>query len=371
MGNPKRARSDARPSVLGPSMLRAVTLAIALCLLAAAPAGAAVPRDWLGVMVDGPVIEGGEEYAGEWPLMARSGVRGARVGFYWTQGQRLGPGAVDFGVYDAPVLAAAREGITVLPVVFSTPRWARTNPDDPASPPRDPADFANFLTALVGRYGPAGSLWAEHPEITPRPIRAWQLWNEPNLRGYWSEQPFAEGYVALLKAGRAALKAADPGSRAVLAGLPNGWEPLRLIYRAGGRSAFDIAAIHPYTARPDRVPRFLREARRVMRRFGDRRKPLWVTELSWPASQGRMHDPIGIATTERGQARRLARGLSALARARRSLRIGKVFWYTWLSAESTESVFAWCGLRRVRADGSVVSARALRAYRRTAARLRR
>lgn len=352
-------------------MLRTTTLAVLLLLALAAPAGAAVPRDWLGVAVDGPVIEEGDAYAGEWPLMARTGVGAARVAFYWTQGQRLGPGAVDFAPYDPVVLAAAREGITVLPVVFSTPRWARADPEDAAAPPRDPADYAAFLSALVGRYGPAGSLWSEHPELAPRPIRAWQLWNEPNLRGYWSQQPFAERYVALLKAARAALKAADPGAKAILAGLPNGWAALRQIYRAGGRRAFDAAAIHPYTARPESVPRFVREARRVMRRFGDRRKPLWVTELSWPAAKGRMRDPIGIATSERGQARRLARGLSALARNRKRLRIARVFWYTWLSAESTQSVFAWSGLRRLRQDGTVVSARSLRAYRRAARRLSR
>jgi hypothetical protein len=352
-------------------MLRSFALAILLTLAAAAPAAAAVPRDWLGVMVDGPVTAGGEGYAREWRLMARSGVAGARVSFYWSASQPLGPGAVDLAAYDAIVLAAARERITVLPVVFSAPPWARTVPEDPASPPRDPADYANFLTALVERYGPDGTLWAEHPEVKPRPIHAWQLWNEPNLRIYWSQQPFAEDYVALLTAARAALKAADPRARAVLAGLPNGWDALRQIYRAGGRRSFDIVAIHPYTARPSNVPRFLRAARRVMRRFGDRRKPLWVTELSWPAAKGRMHDPIGIATTESGQARRLARGLSALARARRSLRIGRVFWYTWLSEESTDSVFRWSGLRRLRADGTVVNAKSLRAYRRSAKRLRR
>jgi hypothetical protein len=350
-------------------MLRTTTLTILLCLAMAAPASAAVPHDWLGTAVDGPVIEEGELHAGEWPLMARSGVATVRTAFYWTQGQRLGPGAVDFAPYDPVVLSAAREGIGVLPVVFATPAWARSDADDPASPPRDPADYAAFLSALVGRYGPQGTLWAEHPEIEAVPIRAWQLWNEPNLRGYWSQQPFAPGYVALLESARAALKAADPGARAVLAGLPNGWAALRQIYRAGGRHAFDVAAIHPYTARPESVPRFLREARRVMRRFGDRRKPLWVTELSWPAAKGKMDDPIGIATDERGQARRLARGLSLLARFRKPLKLRRVYWYTWMSAESTESVFAWSGLRRLRQDGTVVSARSLRAFRRAAERL--
>lgn len=351
-------------------MRRLTTLAILFCLVAAAPAAAAVPRGWLGVTVDGPVIESGPAYAREWPMMARNGVSTVRIAFYWSQGQPVGPGTVEFAAYDAAVLAAARERIGVLPVVFGTPEWARLVPGDAASPPRDPADYARFLTALAGRYGPRGSLWAEHPEVAPRPIRAWQMWNEPNLKGFWSVQPFATAYVALIKAASSALKVADPGSRAILAGLPNGWAPLREIYEAGGGQAFDAAAIHPYTARPDRVPRFLREARRVMRRFGDRRKPLWVTEMSWPAAKGRAHDPIGIATTDRGQARRLTLGLTALARAHRTLRVARVYWYTWLSVESKDSVFAWSGLRRLRGDGRVVSAPALKAFRKTARRLR-
>jgi hypothetical protein len=40
-----------------------------------------------------------------------------------------------------------------------------------------------------------------------------------------------------------------------------------------------------------------------------------------------------------------------------------------MSAESTQSVFAWSGLRRLRQDGTVASARSLRAFRRAADRL--
>jgi hypothetical protein len=351
-------------------MARIVVLALTFVVLAAAPAGAAVPRDWLGVAADGPLIEAPGAHAGEWPRIADSGVASVRIAFYWREAQPLGPGAVDFGAYDAPVLAAARNGLRVFPVVLGAPPWARTDPGNAAAPPRDPADYAAFLTALVGRYGRGGSLWAEHPDVRARPIRAWQIWNEPNLRGFWSQQPFAKRYVRLLKAARAALRAADRGSRTILAGLPNGWDALRQIYRAGGRRHFDAAAIHPYTARADRVTRFVLAARRVMRRFGDRRKPIWVSELSWPAAKGRANDPIGIATTDRGQAQRLRRGLTALAAARRRLRIQRVYWYTWLSAESSASVFDWSGLRRVH-GGEVVSTPALKAFRSTARRLRR
>jgi hypothetical protein len=362
--------TEGRSFVFTHPMLRTALATVLLCLVAAAPAGAAVPRDWLGVAVDGPLIEAPADHAGEWPQIASSGAATVRIAFDWAEGQPLGPGPVDFAAFDGPVLAAAQAGLGVLPVVFSTPEWARADAGEAASPPRDPADYARFLEALVGRYGPNGTLWAEHPEVTARPIRAWQVWNEPNLSGYWSQQPFAADYVRLLKAARAALRAADPGAQAILAGLPNGWAPLRKIYRAGGRQAFDVVAIHPYTARPIRVLRFLWEVRKVMRRFGDRRKKLWVTELSWPAAKGRARDPIGIATDDRGQARRLRVGLTALAKTRRMLRVARVYWYTWLSTESSASVFAWSGLRRVH-EGEVVSTPALRAFRRTARQIRR
>jgi hypothetical protein len=353
-------------------MLRAAALAVALSLAWAAPAAAEapkVPKDWLGVTADGPLIDAPDAHAAEWPLIANSGASSVRIAFYWVRAQPS-PGSIELAAYDAPVLAAARAGLEVLPVVFAAPEWARLVPGTFGSPPRDPADYARFLTALVQRYGPNGSLWAEHPEVRQHPVREWQLWNEPNLVTYWSEQPFASGYVALLRAAREALRAADPGARAILAGLPNGWDALRQIYRAGGRRLFDAVAIHPYTEKAFRVARYIREARRVMARFGDRRKPIWVSEISWPASRGKLRDPIGIATDDRGQARRLAIGLMRLALARKRMRIERVYWYTWLSEPGTTSMFTWSGLRRLQ-NGSVVSAPSLRAYRRVARALRR
>ncbi len=105
----------------------------------------------------------------------------------------------NFASTDALILAAAQRGLGVLPVVHGTPAWAALNPGDPASPPKNPDDFARLLTALVTRYGPNGSLWAEHPEVPRQPIRAWQIWNEPNLTRYWNRAPWAPSYVALLK----------------------------------------------------------------------------------------------------------------------------------------------------------------------------
>ena len=347
-----------------------IALAIAL-LPATAAAERTVPRGWLGVIADGPLTSGGA-LDGEWDLMAGSGAEGVRTAFYWPGAQRDGSAPPDLAHLDGVVLQAARRGLPVLPIVTGTPGWAASRGHDETSPPRDLQLYPDFLRTLVARYGPRGSLWAEHPEVAARPIRAWQIWNEPNLTRYWTPprgQGFARSYVKLLRAARWALRAADPGARTILAGLPNeSWIALRRIYQAGGRKAFDAVALHPYTGKPRNVVRLAEYARREMRRFGDRRKPIWITELSWPAAKGKTRNTTGFETTDRGQAQRLGEGVRLLARARRRLRIERVFWYTWLSREGSPNSFDYSGLRRVRGD-RVISVPALEAYRKAARRL--
>jgi hypothetical protein len=329
-----------------------------------------VPYGWLGVVADGPLTETAHGSAGEWNRLAGSGAESVRVAIRWTAAQPAAGATPDLAATDAVVLAAAARGLGVLPVVQDTPAWAASDAaEGVASPPRDARRYAAFLRALVVRYGPRGTLWAEHPEVRARPVRAWQVWNEPNLTRYWARQPFARRYVRLLRTARRAVRGADRGARIVLAGLPNrSWQALDAVYAAGGRGSFDAVALHPYTGKPRDVVRLVELARGVMRRHHDARRPVWITELSWPAAKGKVAGTPGFETTERGQASRLREALRRLARARRSLRIERVYWYTWLSAEEGSSAFGWSGLRRVRA-GSVVSAPALAAFHAAARRL--
>jgi hypothetical protein len=350
-----------------------VLAALCAALLLAAPAQARiVPRGWLGVQADGPLTEPGNPFESEWSLMAASGVENVRVAFDWRAAQPAENGPIDFSVTDAVVVSAAARSLPVLPVVHRTPSWAARRPGDgAAAAPRGTAAYTRFLTALVARYGPNGSLWQEQPGLPKVPIRDWQIWNEPNLTRYWTPQPFAKPYVRLLRASRRALRAADPGSRTILAGLPNeSWIALRKIYKAGGHGAFDVVALHPYTGRPRNVIRLVEFARREMRRYGDRRKPVWLTELSWPASKGKTGGAPGFVTTERGQASRLEAALSLLVGARKRLNIQRVVWYTWLSQEGSQNAFDWSGLRRERGD-RLVSARSLAVFSREARRLER
>jgi hypothetical protein len=355
-------------------MLRAVLLTLVLALAAPTVADAAsrqVPQGWLGMVVDGPMIEPDfAQAAPEWDRLAGSGAESVRAAIYWYKVQPNGPAELDFATYDSLMLAAAARGLGVLPVLQGTPAWAARNPGDPASPPRHNEDFARFLTALVTRYGPNGSLWAEHPEVSRQPVRAWQIWNEPNLTRYWNVAPWAPSYVALLKRAHTALKAADPGSRTILAGLPNeSWKAVKAMYDAGARGSFDVVTLHPYTGIPKNVIRIVKIVRREMARRGDGKMPIWITELSWPAAQGKTPQHGGFETTEKGQSDRLKEGLPLLAEERTRLRIGRVYWYTWLSTEGfTDSAFDYSGLRRMR-GGQLFSAPSLTIFSRLARRL--
>jgi hypothetical protein len=370
-----------------------VITVIALSLLAAAPSAEAkttrVPANFMGVVGDGPLLNGGFDLGAQFDRMVKNGVQTMRTVFNWAAAQpyesfdKVPPDQVarfrdengvptDYTELDRLVAGAAQRRISLLPVIMVAPRWAARHPGEFASPPSDPAQYAAFVGALARRYGPGGAYWTEHPELTPQPIRSWQFWNEPSFNTFWSDQPFAEDYVALLRASRSAVKSVDPRATVVLAGLPNkSWTSLEKIYKAGGRKLFDVAAFHPFTAKVDGVKTILERDRKVMAKYKDSRKPLWVTELSWTSSKGKTTINYGNEQTEKGQGKMLAAAYKMLAKQRHRLHIGRAYWYTWLSRDRQRDYpFDWAGLSKI-VNGKVKGKPALTAFRRTALELQR
>jgi hypothetical protein len=341
----------------------------------------------LDLLHDRALAPAGTDLEGELREMARAGVGSARVSFFWARIQPyeswdrvpeadrggfvdVGGRPYHFAETDRLMRAAAGRRIRVMPVLLWAPVWAQRWPGQFASPPDDPGEYAAFAAAMARRYGGGGSFWAENPGLPRLPVRDWQLWNEPTMEGFWLDQPFARDYVALLRRARPALRRADPEARVVLAGLVyNSPAALRAVYRAGGRPHFDVAAVHPFTLRVSGVGLLVERARRTMASSGDARKPLLVTELSWPSARGRIRFPYGYEMTERGQAQRVAAALPYLFRRRRELRVERVYWYSWLTREVDRSYpFDYAGLRRLE-DDRVVAKPAFAAFRRTALRL--
>ena len=363
--------------------MRPIALLLILAgLLAAAPAADAgkrrAPRGFYGVMWDGSIMRASQSVRdAQWNLMARSGVESVRTVFSWEAAQPHLSDGFDHTLTDRIVARAVSRRIKVLPVVLDTPGWARRYAHR-ASPPRYTNEYAGYLEALVERYGPKGSFWRLRPDLPRRPIRHWQIWNEPHLRYRWytpkdSPARWPRGYVALLRESARAIRRLDPKAKIVLAGFTNdSWTRLVEFYRARGRRWFDIGAIQSYTAHPRDALKAVRLYRRIMRKRGDRRKPLWATEIGWPAAEGRIkvrREQQTLVTHDHGMASRLRRVYGALVKRRRKVqyRVTRVFWYTWTSRYRGGDIFDYAGLGSF-AGGEFDSKLALTTYRRSARR---
>jgi hypothetical protein len=319
---------------------------------------AAVSADSVGVYSEELDADGVDAAA------AGDAQRGAGVGlvrqpFSWARIETA-PGRMDLAAYDGVMVAAARAGLAVLPVLMDPPPWRSTAPLagrlHGMYPPRDPAAMAVLATALVDRYGPGGSLWAAHPELVPSPIHSWQVWNEPNIGAFWASGPDPVAYVRLLDAVGSAIRAADPSAEIVAAGLPYAENGLPIaafvdgMYAAGARGTFDTLAIHPYASDPAGVLAILRAVREQLDRLGDRDLPIWATEFGW-ATGG---PPVTITASERTQATLVHDAIVLMQRARGALHLRGFVAFRWsdvaLNPGQTDVWALHTGL--VREDGS-------------------
>ncbi|MCW2966345.1 MAG: endo,4-beta-xylanase [Solirubrobacteraceae bacterium] len=346
------------------------TAAVLVGLLAAPATGAAatVPQGFFGMSVDGPMLSSTIDAGTQFGRMTAVGVESVISEVNWNVMQPDKDVAPDFARTDRIVLAAAARGMSVLENVLYAPAWAAVNPKNGASPP-EPGPYSQFLRELIARYGPSGSLWTEHPEVPKIPVRDWQVWNEPTAKGFWSEQPYAKAYVQLLRQSHAAIKAADPGARVILAGLTfKSWKDLGTLYKTGAHGLFDAVSLHPYTLKVNDVKWIIKQNRDVMNAHGDRRLPILVTELSWPSAKGVTTQDYGYEQTEKGEAAKLREAFTKLAAARTRLGIQRVYWSTWLTKDTGHNTFDYSGVNKLR-GGKIVAKPALAAYRQSALRL--
>ena len=335
-----------RPSAAALPLLLAALVAGLLCAPGAGartrqgPVGstaAFTPSGFVGMNLDGPLLDPGVNLAPVFDRMQASGVQSVRTTFSWAIAQPVAGGSLHLGQSDRIVALAAARGMTVLPIIMYCPPWAALTPRAPGTldVPARPALYAAYAAALVHRYGPQGSFWATHRGLPRLPIERWQVWNEPSFDYYWP-QPFAASFVPLLAAAHAAIKTADPSAQVVLPGFPDlAWQFLATLYEQGGvQHDFDVVAAHPYTQDPANVIRFVGLMRAQMRRYRDGAKPIMLTEAGWNSSVGhRPADSFCCQTTAAGQAADVRALLPILARHRTAQRLLAFYFYTWASAE--------------------------------------
>ena len=237
----------------------------------------------------------------EFSNISKIGATWIRVDFSWADVQPNGPGQYDWSGLDRVVAMANRYHLKVLGTVAYTPSWAALpvcNTSQDCVPAND-SQFAAYAAAVASRYAPQG-------------VHTWEIWNEPNLEGFWQPTPSPRAYTQLLAVTYTAIKRVDKQALVMSGGLGAlDSSPLSInqvaflsgMYAYGARPYFNAVAFHPYSypALPtyyadwnswsmmDALPDSIRS---VMIANGDGNKQIWVTEYGAPTG-----GPGALATT--------------------------------------------------------------------------
>jgi hypothetical protein len=321
-------------------------VALLLCVLAPASAQAAaapapVPAEFFGV--SGRSIDDADV-----TQMREAGVGTYRALFHFRWAKRRRTDHYRWGAFDRLVGRMATAGIELLPLLYGTPRWIYS---DEATPPIHDAtaatEWVRLLRQLAGRYGPDGLYWKLNPLTPYRPIRAWQIWNEPNSPRFWGPTVSPADYAKLLQISAQAIHAIDPGAAIVTAGVaadPTGDGAIRgpdylasLARIPGVAHAADKFAYHPYAANAAGVLKEISTARKALRSSGHGRAPLWITEFGWGANS--LLDSF-LAKTEDGQAAALGRSYSRVLAKNGRLGVERMLWYYW--RDQFDPLCIWC-----------------------------
>ncbi len=189
------------------------------------------------------------------------GAEWIRVDFSWRAIQPDDPQDYKWDEYDRLVRVAGEHNLKILAVINYTPDWARDTQcselithEETAKKcmPGNVEMFGRFVRALAIRYQATN-------------VRAWEIWNEPNLAGHWKsvnddKQLITDPHEYAVMANMAAsqIRYNYPDSVIITGGLAPLFEPgvvagmrqsdyLNQLLPMLERDLFDGVAIHPYS----------------------------------------------------------------------------------------------------------------------------
>jgi hypothetical protein len=234
---------------------------------------------------------------------AADGFAHVRVDVLWKDVEKI-PGIYDWSSTDETMARLIGAGLTVLPVLDSTAPAYQSIAGEDLSPPTDVRAYARWTAAVVERYAAGGAFWAAHPALTPRPVEAVEIWNEPYNEAFWRTGPDVEEYRSLFIAAAQAIRDTD-------ADVAIGLEVVRR-YRRGAegegewarpllsdpkvRGLTNFLSVHPYPTPKDKDPATDTDAvygfatvaglhdMALAEGWVDPR--VWITEIGFPAELG-------------------------------------------------------------------------------------
>ena len=276
----------------------------------------------------------------ELAMEEEAGVQMIRRDFSWSKIEPA-EGEIHLDQYSDLVGAAGEHGVQVVALLDYSVGWAEAVPGDHST--IDAAAFGAFAGSVAGAFA---------EEIT-----YYEVWNEENLDLFFKPAPNPKKYGELLKAAADAIRAADPAAVVLFGGLNSvgvfmgkPWEFFELVAEAHADigNYFDGLAIHPYTLAQSLSPEqenaagtyadMLHLARVALGRFGMEHKPLFITEMGWPACPCPPLEPPFLIpnVSYQEQARYLVRSYVLAAAAG----VDVYLWYDFMDGDGSGEIFS-------------------------------
>ncbi|MGB8648824.1 MAG: hypothetical protein WCF84_26545 [Anaerolineae bacterium] len=251
-------------------------------------------------------------------LIQNMGFSWVKQEFAWRDMEGAGKGAFDWSHSDQVIIAANRKKLDLLARIDNSPDWAAPGcfsvEKSTMGPPAKTQDWVDFLKAFATRY--------------KQRVRAYEIWNEPNLSREWCNRPPSPSeYAKFLQASYQAIKSVDPNAMIISGGLTpttccsDGGQAMpdglffQKMYEAMGKKSdgyFDVLGVHAagFKAEPEADPgvvaqdpvltnndpsspdlkriysfRHVEDIRKIMVQYGDTNKQIVITEFGWTSDQ--------------------------------------------------------------------------------------
>ena len=289
-----------------------------------------------------------EASAIDWDAMKELGITQFHMELNWNRKVHEG-----WGPYNKVFTLAAERNISILPLIYGKAESAYPSADEHRfpteaeyGPPSSP--WETWIYEVVQRYGINGDFWKENPTLPYKPVKVWEVWNEPNLKAnnpwfwnkekkLWEEKVQPEKYAGFLKQTNLLLQKAQnergAGAEVLLGGLyspggmsvPEFLEKVHNVPESG--NSFSGLSLHPYSFSdgPPVVTIYVNSARSNLTYFFGAGKSLWVTELGWNLSPWEDKNHPGVSVNQ--QAEFLSSSFNWLRNESANLNLQYVAWF--------------------------------------------
>lgn len=203
---------------------------------------------------------------GELEMLAAGGFRWVRMDLVWAATERE-RGEYDFSAYERLLGSLERHGLRALLILDYSNRLYE--PDRSVATEAGRKAFARWAAAAATRFQGRGVIW--------------EIWNEPNIPGFWKPEPNLDDYTALALETVAAIREAAPGE-AIVGPATSGIDLAFLegCFRAGLLEGWDAVSVHPYRqSGPETAAADYARLRRLIDRHAPPGKSIPILSGEW------------------------------------------------------------------------------------------